>query len=664
MSLNDAIKKLDAVAFKDERQADGYPKDQEKQRKKPTGFHSLLNTPLGASLMELKSQAKKLNATLTSQDEVVLTRLLHELQNNEIADKRDELTDHLEFRQELSELANETGSDILKEEVQAKDKELTYMIDDVLNLDKKERGGIPMPEPLIAKLSASLKLYKYTNPSRHTMQTADADFESKHPRDNDGKFTEGAGGGNSARIEKIQTLLDRMDSGKTKKTSRYNRLRKEMQRLQGESGIESKPEGKTYKSDRELKDLQKNMYVPPVADAKTMEGINEWEDIEKKYHDEFWEEHGESVQEFRDNYDHSKMTKPGEYEGDLFSEFMETNYPEVINAYYLDSGRVHNVRIDGTTYHSLSPLDARIADKMPQDAKDKALKNWFENRSTHGKDNIFKALGHKNFEELADKSYDELSKDHKDDLLKAYYSNLDHDFNWNTVDDDMRKAVAKRAFRVKDDYTGKKTSAIAKEVADKSFDELTPYEAQKLGEVFTTNVTFRGGERLRPKLRGRESKPSLGKKSEKQVKEPKPKASLTTGEHEGKEYVTKIQDALSGAGFKTLDTMHNRGYNANEISSNWKVNDTEDGGLEFTVTIDGKEAGVDYDYYTESDSDGEERDLHEPTNPGKPKGDLTKAFENMGFNVKGIGAGGYQMHWDHGISYHIKTDKPKGLKLR
>jgi len=67
--------------------------------------------------------------------------------------------------------------------------------------------------------------------------------ESKHPRDH-GKFSSKAGGSgksddksdtakNEKRIEKIKGLLERMDSGKTKKTSRYNRLKKHMEDLQG-----------------------------------------------------------------------------------------------------------------------------------------------------------------------------------------------------------------------------------------------------------------------------------------------------------------------------------------------------------------------------------------------------------------------------------------------
>jgi len=136
----------------------------------------------------------------------------------------------------------------------------------------KSPPGIPDPEKeksgfysIINTKIASMK---------SMLKTADAEFESKHPRANNGEFGEGDGTSqsgsdkNQKRIDKIKGMLKSMDEGKTVKTSRYGRLKKQMAELQGDAKPEEKPE----ESKPELK-----------PETKKPEALNK-EDLFKKYH--------------------------------------------------------------------------------------------------------------------------------------------------------------------------------------------------------------------------------------------------------------------------------------------------------------------------------------------------------------------------------------------
>ncbi len=151
-------------------------KSQGKKKTESNQLQSAMNDINNIRLQLLKIQTGGLlSATLTQQDEMVLTRLLKTLQNDDIADKRDSLTEQLILRQDIAQRQMENPeSDVLKQELEAKDMQVTMMIEDVLNLDKKERGGIPISDTVMAKLTGSLLT---------------AFEESEHPRDESGEFT-------------------------------------------------------------------------------------------------------------------------------------------------------------------------------------------------------------------------------------------------------------------------------------------------------------------------------------------------------------------------------------------------------------------------------------------------------------------------------------------
>jgi hypothetical protein len=108
---------------------------------------------------------------------------------------------------------------------------------DIVTKKKKKTGFHSLMNTMLASMNEMLK-------------TADAEFESKHPRADDGKFGEGGGSSqsgsdkNQKRIDKIKSMLKSMDEGKTVKTSRYNRLKKQMEELQGDTKPEEKAETK------------------------------------------------------------------------------------------------------------------------------------------------------------------------------------------------------------------------------------------------------------------------------------------------------------------------------------------------------------------------------------------------------------------------------------
>lgn len=157
-----------------------------KRKPKKRNLHSILSTPLEgkSKILKLKANAYRLKfGVLSVQDEVLLTRLLKTLENDKIADKRDELTDKLVLRQDVADRQEDNpNSDVLKQELESKDMDVTFMVEDILNTDKKVRGGIPMTPTFIGKLTAKM---------------VTAFEESEHPRAEGGEFTKGSGSSGS-----------------------------------------------------------------------------------------------------------------------------------------------------------------------------------------------------------------------------------------------------------------------------------------------------------------------------------------------------------------------------------------------------------------------------------------------------------------------------------
>lgn len=178
----------------DKSQASGYPKDQKRQRLKKTGFHSLMNTKL-ASIDKLRLKALKIhanqfkNAMLEGDDEVFLKDLLSELKGDRVTETREKLTEKLIQRQDIAQRRVENPkSEILKQELEQKDQDVTWMIEDILRMDKEEKIGIPLGNTFIGKLTAKLLVTAFD--------------ESKHPRDEGGEFTSGGEGGSKKDEEK------------------------------------------------------------------------------------------------------------------------------------------------------------------------------------------------------------------------------------------------------------------------------------------------------------------------------------------------------------------------------------------------------------------------------------------------------------------------------
>lgn len=85
--------------------------------------------------------------------------------------------------------------------------------------------------------------------------------------------------------------------------------------------------------------------------------------------------------------------------------------------------------------------------------------------------------------------------------------------------------------------------------------------------------------------------------------------------------------------------------------------------LVFNIGLDGKHSGLSYREYTERDSGGETRRMHEPRNQSVLHEPITKAFHAVGFEDVSVRNGGYQAHWDHSISYRVTASIPSGFDL-
>jgi len=175
----------------------------DKKKKKKTDIHLLLNTPLEGKMNNIKINMMKLAikrlADLPPQDEQMITRLMKHLENTEMKHRRDELTTHMNIRQDIAaQLVAEPGNDVIKRELALKDKDLTAEIQEILRTDKELRGGQPIGTEMLPLVSAKLlmtnKLYLYSSSNRQS-NLMTAFEESKHPRDDSGEFTSKGGEG-------------------------------------------------------------------------------------------------------------------------------------------------------------------------------------------------------------------------------------------------------------------------------------------------------------------------------------------------------------------------------------------------------------------------------------------------------------------------------------
>lgn len=166
-----------------------------KKRKKGMDAFLLLETLKNLSgkmnevkLNTLKLKSAQLLASLSPTDEAMFTKLLKSLQNKDIAQDRDKLTEHLMLRQDVAgRLEANPESDILKQELEMKDNQLTFMIEDILHTDKKERGGIP-EITMAAKLTAKLLTSKLLMAGGPGSGPQDGDKRSKKEQKDDKEF--------------------------------------------------------------------------------------------------------------------------------------------------------------------------------------------------------------------------------------------------------------------------------------------------------------------------------------------------------------------------------------------------------------------------------------------------------------------------------------------
>lgn len=85
--------------------------------------------------------------------------------------------------------------------------------------------------------------------------------------------------------------------------------------------------------------------------------------------------------------------------------------------------------------------------------------------------------------------------------------------------------------------------------------------------------------------------------------------------------------------------------------------------LYVNLGVDGKESGLRYREYTECDSDGETRRMHEPRNPEKLVPKVERAFEAAGLDPEFVRKTGHQCHWDYKTSYSGRAAVPDDLTL-
>lgn len=91
---------------------------------------------------------------------------------------------------------------------------------------------------------------------------------------------------------------------------------------------------------------------------------------------------------------------------------------------------------------------------------------------------------------------------------------------------------------------------------------------------------------------------------------------------------------------------------------------TEAERLLIRLEVDGKESGLAYREWKESDSDGEIRRLHEPRNPESIIPRIKQALLDAGIQtVHDIKKGGHQTHWDHKVGYRAVVSVPDDLEL-
>lgn len=160
--LTVASAKLHVAVFEKKNRYGGIH-DKKKKKKKMDQFLLLETTKNLTAKMNIiklgmiRLKATQLYASLSPTDDALLSRLLKSLQSQDIAGQRDKLTEHLKLRQDVAfRLHDNPDSDVLKQELSQKDQQLTFMIEDMLRTDKKERGGVPDNISAFAKFTGKL----------------------------------------------------------------------------------------------------------------------------------------------------------------------------------------------------------------------------------------------------------------------------------------------------------------------------------------------------------------------------------------------------------------------------------------------------------------------------------------------------------------------------
>ena len=190
---------------------------------------------------------------------------------------------------------------------------------DIVTKKKKKTGFYSLINTKIASMNNMLK-------------TAEFD-ESKHPRgqpDNAGEFVKSDGGGsskkedssksqsgssdkNQVRIDKIKELLQRMDSGKTVKTSRYGRLKKKMQELQGEAHAlaDDKPKDEKTK-EKESEQRKRNDIEQSIDEANDVKAEKDAEKpktktVREENFDKKMKQYDEDLKQYKKNVEQKKL---------------------------------------------------------------------------------------------------------------------------------------------------------------------------------------------------------------------------------------------------------------------------------------------------------------------------------------------------------------------
>lgn len=155
------------------------------KKKKKTGFHSLMNTPLEGKLNDIRMNILKMRiskmkiGSLSTDEEVTFKNILSELEGDQIEEQRQRLELAMLLREDIkTHLEDDPENKVIKQEMENKERDIKWQIEDILRSNQKEKGNFS--NNVIAKLAKYLVAKEFE--------------ESEHPRDESGEFTSGEGG--------------------------------------------------------------------------------------------------------------------------------------------------------------------------------------------------------------------------------------------------------------------------------------------------------------------------------------------------------------------------------------------------------------------------------------------------------------------------------------